>query len=49
MLTSNSRMNTSPLAHEPQLDQHSGYFGMRTETWTLAFSGKPLHSTPRPV
>ena len=31
ILTSNSSMKTAPLAHAPQLCQHSGYLGMRTK------------------
>ena len=46
ILTNNSRMKTRPLAHEPQLCQHSGYFGMRTKNWLIEeFPENPLHST----
>ena len=35
-------MNTLPLAHEPQLDQHSGYFGIRTLIVDIGFFLKTL-------
>ncbi len=47
MLTSNSRMNTSPLAHHPQLDQPvTSAYGRRQ--WTLAFPENPCILRPAP-
>ena len=39
-------MNTLPLAHEPQLDQHSGYFGIRTLIVDIGFFLKTLAFYP---